>query len=159
MMKGMLRRRQSVFLIGAGLAAGAALLSADKASAPRDEAGDKAAFVAVCGACHDVSMVSDFRTESEWSETVDHMVSLGATGTDEQFERVMRVLLRTLTTVNVNTATASQLAPVLDISDAAAQEIVSYRTEHGAFKTLEDLKRTPGLDGAKLDARKDRIAF
>jgi len=104
-------------------------------------------------------MVSDIRTEPEWKEIVEHMVSIGADGTDEQLEAVMRVLLRTLTKVNVNTATAEQLPLVLDISEATAQAVVKYRAGHGDFKTLDDLKKVPGINAAKLDTRKDRIAF
>ena len=84
------------------------------------------------------------------------MVKIGAKGTDEQFERVIRVLLRTLTKVNVNTAPAQEIAPVLDMTDATAEALVKYRTEHGSFKTLEDLKKIPGVDAAKLNARKER---
>ncbi|HYW44989.1 MAG TPA: ComEA family DNA-binding protein [Bryobacteraceae bacterium] len=125
----------------------------------RSEAADKADFETVCGACHTSSMVSDIRTEPEWKEIVEHMVSIGADGTDEQLEAVMRVLLRTLTKVNVNTATAEQLPLVLDISEATAQAVVKYRAGHGDFKTLDDLKKVPGINAAKLDTRKDRIAF
>jgi competence ComEA-like helix-hairpin-helix protein len=42
---------------------------------------------------------------------------------------------------------------------AAAQAVVDYRTAHGNFTTLADLKKVPGIDAARLDARKDRIAF
>ena len=92
-------------------------------------------------------------------DTVEHMVSLGASGTDQQMEAVMRVLMRTLTKVNVNTGPAAQLALVLEISEATAKAMVKYRSEHGNFKTLDDLKRVPGMNAAKLDGRKDRIAF
>ena len=125
----------------------------------QSEAADKVVFAAVCGACHTVAMVSDMRSEDEWAETVDHMVSIGAKGSDEQMEAVMRFLLRTLTKVNVNAATAEQLPLVLDISKATAQEVVKYRGEHGSFKTLDDLKKVPGIDAAKLEARKTRLIF
>ena len=46
-------------------------------------------------------MVSDMRSEPEWKETVEQMVSLGADGTAEQLEAVMRFLLRTLTNPHV----------------------------------------------------------
>ena len=104
-------------------------------------------------------MVSDIRTEPEWKSTVEHMVAIGAAGTDEQIQAVMRVLLRTQTKVNVNTATASQLPLVLNISEATAQAVVKYRAKHGNFKTLGDLKKVPGVKAAKLDLRKDRIVF
>jgi competence protein ComEA len=154
----LMRARLSVHI---GLLLGAAATCAAQASKTpaRSEAADKADFEAVCGACHTSSMVSDIRTEPEWKDTVEHMVSLGADGTVEQMEAVMRVLLRTLTKVNVNTAPAAQLPLVLDISDATARAIVKYRAGHGKFNTLSDLKRVPGIDPAKLDARKDRVAF
>ena len=148
-------------LVHIGLLAGTtATCVAQESKAPaRTEAADKADFEAVCGACHTSSMVSDIRTEPEWKETVELMVSLGADGTGEQMEAVMRVLLRTLTKVNANTAPASQLALVLDISEPTAQAVVKYRAEHGKFKSLADLKKVPGINAAKLDKRKDRVVF
>jgi competence protein ComEA len=87
------------------------------------------------------------------------MVRLGARGTSEQFDRVLRYLIRTQTKVNVNTATAAQIAPVLDITLAAAEALVKHRSGKGPFRTMEDLKRVPGIDATKLDARKDRIVM
>src|SRR5450432_862830 len=123
------------------------------------DAMDKAAFEKVCGTCHKSSMASDLKTESEWIETVENMVANGARGTDEQFERVMRYLARNLTRVNVNAATAREVAPVLDVREETAQAVVEYRSRHGNFKTLDELTKVPGLDAAKLRAHKDRIAF
>jgi competence protein ComEA len=147
-------------IVAAILSTGSALSQKDEPDAPpRQDRADKAAFEAVCGACHPASLADGLRSESEWGETVEQMVKAGAKGTGEQFERVMRFLLRTLTKVNVNTATASEIAPVLDISGAAARALVKRRTEKGNFKTLEDLKRVPGVDATKLEARQDRVAF
>jgi competence protein ComEA len=87
------------------------------------------------------------------------MVKLGARGSDEQFDRLMRFLSRNLTKVNINSATAREIAPVLDIGDAMAEAVVKRRTEIGKFKALDDLKKISGVDAAKLEARKDRIAF
>jgi len=144
---------------GIGLLAAVAALGMAQTPAPKSEAADLAAFETVCGACHGTSMISDIRTEPEWEETVEQMVSIGAKGPDDQLKAVMRVLLRKWTKVNVNTATADQLPLVLDISETAAQALVKYRNAHGNFKSFEDLKKVPGLNAAKLEARKDRIAF
>lgn len=124
-----------------------------------EDAADKKALEAVCGACHSVTLVAGLRSEPEWTETVEQMVKLGARGSAEQFDRLMRFLLRTLTKVNVNTATAPQIVPVLDISDATAESIVKRRTEIGRFQAIDELKKIPGVDAAKLEARKDRIVF
>ena len=140
-------------------AATAVLLCGGILGQSREDAADKKAFEAVCGACHTVGMVTGLRSEPEWVETVEQMVKLGATGSDEQFDRLLRFLLRTLTKVNVNTATAPQIAPVLDVDEAVAAAIVKRRTEIGEFKGLEELKRVPGVNAAKIEARKDRIVF
>jgi competence protein ComEA len=137
------------------LCAGVAL--SQKASG--DDAADRAAFEAVCGSCHPVSMASDLRSESEWKETIEVMVKAGAKGTDEQFEAVRRYLRQNLTNVNVNTATAAEIAPVLAVSEATARDIVKRRTEKGNFRTIDELKQIPGVDAVKLEARKDRIVF
>ena len=59
----------------------------------------------------------------------------------------------------MNTGTASRIAPVLDISEAVAEAVVKRRTEIGKFQALDELKKIPGIDAAKLEARKDRIVF
>jgi competence protein ComEA len=125
----------------------------------REAAADKAAFQAVCGSCHALSLVNGLRTEAEWVDEIQQMVKIGAKGTDEQFDRVMRVLLRTLTKVNVNLANAAEIAPVLDITERTAEALVKYRNENGNFRTLDDVARIAGVDATKLKARKDRILF
>ena len=152
-------RKQASFIAALVLFAGSA--SGQKAipDASGEDKADKAAFEAICGTCHLASMVNDIRSQSEWKETIDQMVKVGAQGTDKQFDRVMRFLLRNWTKVNVNTATAAEIAPVLEVSDATAQAIVRRRTENGSYKTIEELKRVPGVDAAKLEARRDRVVF
>jgi competence protein ComEA len=59
----------------------------------------------------------------------------------------------------VNTATAEEIAPVLAVSEATAREILKRRTAKGGFRTIEELKQLPGVDAAKIEARKDRIVF
>lgn len=116
-------------------------------------------FRALCGTCHSTSLVEGLRTEEEWREEVQQMVKIGARGTEAEFQAVMRVLARTLTRVNVNTATAEQIAPVLEINAAVAEELVKRRTAVGKFKTLAELQEIPGVDAGKLEARKERILF
>ena len=42
-------------------------------------------------------------------------------------------------------------------SESAA--IIQYRAKNGPFKSIEDLKKVPGVDTAKIEAKKDRLAF
>jgi competence protein ComEA len=135
----------------------ASILVFGQSSSP--EAVEKATFGAICGTCHSTDLVDGLRTEQEWREEIDQMIKVGARGTSEQFERIMRYLARTLTIVNVNTADARQIAPVLDVSESVAETVVKRRNTNGKFKNLQELKQVPGLDPAKLDDRKDRIEF
>src|ERR1700722_15563032 len=95
----------------------------------RDDAADKRALDAVCGSCPSASLVEGLRSQPEWVDTVEQMVKLGARGSDEQFDGLMRFLLRNLTKININTANAPQIAAVLDIGDAAAEAVVKRRTD------------------------------
>ncbi len=135
------------------------LSSAKAQSGSDDAAADRTAFERVCGNCHSTTMIGDLKTEPEWIETVENMESIGAKGTEEEFDRVRRYLARNFTRINVNAATAAQIAPVLDITETAAQAVVEYRTKHGDFMNLEDLRKVPELDAAKIEARKQRVVF
>ncbi len=114
----------------------------------------------VCGACHGTDLVSSRRATKEgWSYIVDDMVSRGASATNDQIAQINAYLAKNLGQVNVNKGPAAELASVLEISDDQAQAIVKYRTEHGDFKTVDDLKKVPGLETAGLDKKKDRVAY
>ena len=139
---------------------GAFVVHAQKAAPiSREDTEEKVAFEEVCGGCHSVGMVEGMRSELEWKQTVEQMVKVGATGTEQQMQRAMRFLLHNMTKVNVNTAAAPEIAPVLAVSEVTAQAIVKRRTEKGSFKTIEELKKIPGVDAAKLEARRDRVVF
>jgi len=47
--------------------------------------------------------------------------------------------------VNINTATAKELMKVKGINAAKAKAIVTYRTKHGDFKSVDDLRDVKGF--------------
>ena len=47
----------------------------------------------------------------------------------------------------------------LDITPELAEAMVGYRQKNGDFKSLDDLKKVPGVDAAQLDTEKNRILF
>ena len=59
----------------------------------------------------------------------------------------------------MNKASADEIKAWLDVDEKVAQAVVDYRTANGAFKTIEDLKKVPGIDAAKVEARKNRAQF
>lgn len=53
--------------------------------------------------------------------------------------------------VNINTATVEELARLNGVGEVKAQAIVDYRNEHGAFKSVEDLKNVKGIGDKTLE--------
>jgi competence protein ComEA len=121
----------------------------------------KAALQTVCVKCHDLNQViARRRTAVDWSMTVDKMVTQGAEGTETQFSDILDYLIANFRKpINVNQATAKSLEAELELTTKEAEAIVAYRDQNAPFKSLEDLKRVPGVDPKKLDAAKDWVAF
>jgi competence protein ComEA len=90
------------------------------------------------------------------------MVSLGAKGSDEELVVVLDYLSANFKgdapkPVNMNTAPAIDLESVAGLLRKEAAALIAYRTKHGPCKTLEDLKKIPGVDFRKIDRRRDRL--
>jgi competence protein ComEA len=56
-------------------------------------------------------------------------------------------------------AKAQELASVLDISLDDAKAIIAYRDKVKGFKSIDDMKKIPNVDAAKIDAKKDSLVF
>jgi competence protein ComEA len=120
----------------------------------------KTALFKVCRDCHGPeSAVGQLKTRDEWSKTLDEMAANGAQGTDEEWTQILEYLDRNFSLILVNKAGATDLAKTLDVPRETAEAVAKYRDEHGRFGAIEDLKKVPGLDAAKVDARKDRFVF
>jgi competence protein ComEA len=61
--------------------------------------------------------------------------------------------------VNINKADAATLDALDGIGEKKAEAIVTYRTEHGEFKTLEDLKEVAGIGDKLFDKIKADISL
>jgi len=120
----------------------------------------------VCGSCHGAELVIGRQESREtWGAVVDDMIQRGATGTDDEFYEVVDYLAKNFSTsspvakINVNKATAKDLETALRITEKQAQAIVHQREEKGDFKSIEELEKVPGVDAAKIEANKNRLAF
>jgi comEA protein len=53
--------------------------------------------------------------------------------------------------VNINTATQSELVRLPGIGDEYARRIIAFRSEHGRFAAVDDLIRVRGIGPARLE--------
>jgi competence protein ComEA len=119
----------------------------------------------VCGKCHSAEQATSLRqSRTGWEETVSKMVNMGAEGSDEEYESILTYLTKNFgpeapKPVNMNKAMAVEMESVLGLTRAESAAIVQYRTDKGAFKTMDDLKSVPGLDYAKIEKKKNLVAF
>jgi competence protein ComEA len=117
-----------------------------------------------CGSCHGLDVVvAQHATKDGWASIVDYMVSRGASGTPAEIATIVDYLAKNYpplaTKTNVNKATSMDLQTQLELSAKDADAIVKYRTGHGDFKDWDGLAKVPGIDTAKLTAKKDSIVF
>jgi competence protein ComEA len=61
--------------------------------------------------------------------------------------------------IQVNKATAAQLVNGVGLTETEAAAVVDYRKKNGDFKSIDDLKKVPDVDGKKWEAKKDRLTF
>jgi competence ComEA-like helix-hairpin-helix protein len=117
-----------------------------------------------CGSCHGLDVVvAQHATRDGWATIVDYMVSRGATGTPEEITAIVDYLAKNFPAAaaktNVNKASSMDLQMQLELTAKDADAIVKYRTDHGDFKDWDGLLKVPGIDTAKLTAKKDSVAF
>jgi competence protein ComEA len=62
-----------------------------------------------------------------------------------------------LAALNLNTATIDELVALSGIGPAKAQAIVDYRTQHGGFKTVEELKDVKGIGAKRFEKLKAEL--
>jgi competence protein ComEA len=126
----------------------------------------KATVQKMCTPCHGLENVVRARmTKERWGSVVDDMVSRGAQASDDEIDQVINYLAANfgrsaaVKKVNINSASAADIAGALEISPADAGAIVTYRAEKGSFKELKELMKVPGIDTKKIEAAKDRVEF
>ena len=59
--------------------------------------------------------------------------------------------------ININTATAEEIAKLKGIGPKYAERIIQYREENGPFQTPEDLIKVKGLGPKVVEKNKDII--
>jgi competence protein ComEA len=125
----------------------------------------KAATVRVCGRCHSPERAASLhQRRSAWEDTIVKMMKLGAQGSNEEFEAILTYLSTHFGPeapgpININKADAVDLEAGLLLLRSQAKAVIDYRTEHGDFKSIDDLRKVPGLDFQKVESKKARLMF
>jgi competence protein ComEA len=150
----------SLLYIGASL-----LLGASYAHAQLPDGPGKVETEKVCTQCHDLARsISLHQDRAGWQATMDKMAGMGAQGSDKEFKTIVDYLTQhypaeDVPLIRVNSARAIDFESGLTLRRSQAAAIVEYRNKNGPFKSIDDLKKVPGIDAAKIDAKKDRLLF
>jgi competence protein ComEA len=125
----------------------------------------KAETQKICSQCHELERsISPRQDRAGWQGTMDKMINLGAKGTEKEFATVLDYLAAhfpadDVPRINVNNCRAIDLESGLSLRRSQAAAIIEYRSKNGPFKSIEDLKKVPGIEAAKIEAKKDRLSF
>jgi competence protein ComEA len=121
----------------------------------------KAELQKVCGLCHQAERSAAVRlTREGWEGVIGDMITRGARGTDEEFAAILEYLVKNFLgdaprPLNINRANNIELESVAGLTRKEAAALIQWRDKNGFCKSLEDLKKAPGVDYKKIDARKD----
>jgi quinoprotein glucose dehydrogenase len=143
----------------------AAAVTAAPASGPPaavnlPEGDGRALVVELCAGCHDnATTVAKRKFRTDWRAVIANMRERGAQGTDEDARTIEAYLTRHFGLVNVNGADARELQDVLGVTVREAEAIVTHRSVRGEFRTLDDLKKVPGVDARRIEQEKASIVF
>jgi len=119
----------------------------------------------LCTQCHDLDKAIAPRLDKTgWAGTVEKMVAFGMTATESEVALVVDFLAKhypadDVPPIRVNQASAIDFESGLGVRRSQAAAIIKYRDANGPFKSIDDLKKVPGIDATKVDAKKSRLIF
>jgi competence protein ComEA len=119
----------------------------------------------VCSTCHDLARSVSLRQDRDgWKAEINKMIVMGANGSEQDFALILDYLAANypadaLPPLNANKASAIEFESRLSLKRSQAAAVIEYRGKHGRFKSIDELKKVPGIDAAKIEAKKDEIIF
>ena len=125
----------------------------------------KAKVEKLCVGCHEIGKSVSLRQDKDgWSTTLAKMIGFGLKAGETELRTVIDYLGRhypadALPPLNVNKARAIQFESRLSLKRSEAAKIIRYRKKNGDFKSIEDLRKVPGVDIAKIEAKQDSLVF
>jgi competence protein ComEA len=128
------------------------------------DAPGKQTVLQTCTQCHDESRFASKRMSADdWNQLMISMQANGMQVSDADYSTVLDYFSANLNLapakINVNKATAEDLKAALSLTESEAAAIVKYRTDHGDFKTWQQVAAVDGVDAKKIEAKKDSLTF
>jgi competence ComEA-like helix-hairpin-helix protein len=130
------------------------------------EGAGKQIILRECTACHQPDHFTKYRhTSEEWQAIVIRMGQRVRSATKEELDSVQKYLAANYPKVddasklNINKATADEIATRLGLTLDEAKAVVEYRERHGTFREWGELLAIYGVDGHKIEAAKDKMSF
>ncbi len=158
-------RMLRVGVLALAMALLAVTFSSARQTRPMPDGPGKAETVKMCSSCHDLDKSLSLKQDrAGWQRTVEKMIAFGLKTTDSDIVAVVEYLTRSypaddVPRLKVNSAEAIEFESTLGIKRSQAKAIIAYRDKNGAFKSIADLKKVPGIEAAKIDSKKDRLIF
>jgi competence ComEA-like helix-hairpin-helix protein len=150
--------------LGAGMLSG--MLSPDAKAADLPEGKGKDLIQHACIGCHKADELAAYRfTKDEYQVIVYRMGDRGAQASRAELDVIAAYLFENFpkvedaSKINVNKASAQEIADGLGLTRDEAALIVKYRERHGDYHAWGDLLIIYGVDGKKIAAVKDKISF
>src|SRR5262245_35961413 len=155
--------RARISRLAGSVCLGVVAFSSNVAAQSLPDGPGKNVFESVCSLCHTPTAAMGKQwTKTQWEAKIIEMLQEEPDVTAQERASILEYLSSNFKPggkIYVNQAAAKDLAIAFDISPKEAEAIVRYREEKGSFNTLGELKTVPGVDAAKIDARKDRLEF
>jgi len=87
------------------------------------------------------------------------LTALAVSGTAFSASPATEQIQKAEAAININTATAQELIALPGIGQKTADNIVSFRQEHGPYQTAEDLLKVKGVGKKTLKKIENLISF
>ena len=144
----------------------AVVLQVSAKAAELPEGKGKELILRACIGCHKAGEIAVYRfTKDEYHMIAYRMGDRGAQATRDELDIIADYLFEHFPKIedpgkiNVNKASAEEIAAGLALTNEEAGAIVKYRQRHGDFHAWGDLLIIYGVDGKKIEAAKDKISF
>jgi competence protein ComEA len=150
--------------MGVRLLIAVAVFSATAAAQSLPDGQGKQVVESVCSLCHEPApaVLGKQWTKAQWELKVTEMLQEEPDVTREERAAIVEYLstfFKPGGKIYINKANAKVLESALEISPQAAEAIVRYRDKNGDLKSIDELKKVPSIDAAKVESKKDLLVF